>query len=195
MRKGGDFVVRGVGWQESRLVPPEARSVLRTLVNQRDTVRAHGLAAIYRKLEKRFRPLKSPPIPVDRILSIPSQDEYLRISREAVVTIGVNRVSTAHAPERRPLSYSRLRDIEAPMLGACYLTEWTAGLEELYELGTEIETYRTPEELAGKVDALKKDPARRRGLRERGQKRALANHTAARSLQRISGLVAGLKVP
>ena len=33
------------------------------------------------------------------------------------------------------------------MLGACYLTEWTAGLEHMYELGKEIETYRTPEEL------------------------------------------------
>jgi spore maturation protein CgeB len=105
--------------------------------------------------------------------------------REAAVTIGVNRVPTARASNHRPLTYSRLRDLEAPMVGACYLTEWTAGLGELYELGTEIEAYKTPEELAAKLEALKRDPARRRGLRKRGQRRALEDHGVARSLKRI----------
>ena len=41
------------------------------------------------------------------------------------------------------------------MLGACYLTEWTEGLEHMYELGKEIETYRTAEELTSKLSELR----------------------------------------
>ena len=44
-----------------------------------------------------------------------------------------------------------MRDIEAPMLSACYLTQWTEGLEDLYELGEEIETYNSVEEMANKI--------------------------------------------
>lgn len=194
LREGGNFVVRGAGWQESSSALPKAQSLLRTMVNQRNTIRTHGFTALYRKLEKRLRPLTPPPIPVDRILSLPSREEYHRISREALVAIGVNRVPTAFAPEHRPLSYSRLRDLEAPMLGACYLTEWTAGLSELYELGTEIETYRTPEELVAKLEALKKDKVHRRTLRERGQKRALQTHCIPRSLDLIVRHVTGRRV-
>lgn len=77
------------------------------------------------------------------------------------------------------------------MVGACYLTEWTAGLEELYDLGTEIETYRTPDELVGKVRELQRDRARRRVLRQRGQQRALGEHSVARSLKRIAQRLTG----
>jgi spore maturation protein CgeB len=71
------------------------------------------------------------------------------------------------------------------MLGACYLTEWTDGLEHLYELGKEIETYRTAEELTGKLSELRKDAVRRRAMRQRAQRRALAEHTVGRSIERI----------
>jgi spore maturation protein CgeB len=102
-----------------------------------------------------------------------------------VVTIGVNRVPTANRSPYRPLVYSRLRDIEAPMLGACYLTEWTEGLEHMYELGKEIETYRTAEELTTKLSELRLDPERRSAMRERAQRRALSDHSVARSIARI----------
>ena len=72
------------------------------------------------------------------------------------------------------------------MLGACYLTEQAPGLEDLYEIGTEIETYGTVLELVSKAERLQKDPARRRSLRELGQRRALAEHTIGRSLERMA---------
>ena len=71
------------------------------------------------------------------------------------------------------------------MLGACYLTEWTEGLEHMYELGKEIETYRTSEELTSKLSELRKDALRRRAMRQRAQCRALADHTVGRSIERI----------
>lgn len=71
------------------------------------------------------------------------------------------------------------------MLGACYLTEWTEGLEHMYDLGKEIETYRTAEELTSKLSELQLDPARRGAMRKRAQRRALSDHCVARSVARI----------
>jgi spore maturation protein CgeB len=65
------------------------------------------------------------------------------------------------------------------------LTEWTEGLEHMYELGKEIETYRTAEELTGKLSELRKDAARRTAMRQRAQRRALAEHTVGRSIELI----------
>jgi spore maturation protein CgeB len=103
-----------------------------------------------------------------------------------MVVLGINRVPSLVASDRHPLVYSRLRDIEAPMLGACYLTEWTAGLERLYDLGKEIETYRTAEELTAKLSELRADPERRISMRARAQRRALAEHSVARSIELIA---------
>ncbi len=72
------------------------------------------------------------------------------------------------------------------MMGACYLTEWTGELERLYELGEEIETYRTAEEMVEKIRELETDTAKRRRLRCQGQKRALSDHTIAKSINNIA---------
>ena len=77
----------------------------------------------------------------------PNDLEYVEITQQSMITLGVNRYPSFRYPLNKPDTYSRLRDLEAPMLGACYLTEWTEGLDDLYELGTEIETYKTAEEM------------------------------------------------
>jgi len=185
---GADLVVRGPGWEpqaEDRAATKQPRSVRKMLANQLGLIRREGLAALYFKLENRLRPASAPAIPRSRVRGAVSEAEYFRISREAEVTIGVNRVPTVKASHRRPLLFSRLRDVEAPMLGACYLTEWTEGVERMYELG-EVETYRTPEELSGKLAELKRDPHRRRSMRERAQRRALHDHSPGRSMVRIA---------
>jgi hypothetical protein len=195
LHAGADFVVRGPGWTSSAegatMPQGPVRATAEMLANQWGVVRAQGFIALFRKLENCLHPLDPPPLPAARVRSAVFGHEYFRVTREAMVTIGVNRVPTARASNRHPLTYSRLRDLEAPMLGACYLTEWTAGLGSLYEVGVEIETYKTPEELVAKVDELKGDRVRRRALRERGQRRALSDHCVARSLKRIAAHVTG----
>jgi hypothetical protein len=191
LQAGADFTIRGAGWGDDASTassrPPGSRSLSKILANQLATVRSHGLTALMRKIEHRVRPLPYLPIPESRIRAAPvGEDEYFRLTREAMVAIGVNRVPTARASNHRPLVYSRLRDIEAPMLGACYLTEWTSGLDSLFEQGGEIETYRTAEELSGKLAELKKAPARRLSMRKRAQLRALNEHSVRRSINRIA---------
>ena len=182
---GADFMVRGPGWKGSVDAPPASLRPRQVLRNQVALFRTHGARAIYHKLGRRLRPLRPPQISGARTAPGVAHAEYVRITRDAIVTIGVNRVSTARASLRRPLVYSRLRDVEAPMLGACYLTEWTAGLEQLYDIGTEIETYRTPEELAETLTRLARDSARRQTMRKLGQRRALTEHSVSRTLHRI----------
>jgi len=186
---GADFVIHGVGWLAEESAAGKSkhdRTIGRILQNQINLVRERGWIALTRKLDARLRPLRSPPILPVHLGSAVSDAEYIRLARESIVTIGVNRVPTATRSPRKPLVYSRLRDIEAPMLGACYLTEWTAGLERLYELGAEIECYRTADELSEKLNELRRDPARRAGMRARAQTRALSEHSVARSIARIA---------
>ena len=72
------------------------------------------------------------------------------------------------------------------MLGACYLTEWAPGLEDLYDPGTEIETYRDAGELMEKASLLGREPGRRANLRRLGQRRALAEHSLIRSIGQLA---------
>jgi hypothetical protein len=191
LQAGADFTIRGPGWvnesQATVLKPADARPLSRLIANQLATVRNQGLTVLIRKIGNRVRPLRHVSIPASRICTAPiGDDEYFRITREAMVTIGVNRVPAPRASNHRPLAYSRLRDIEAPMLGACYLTERTEGLGSLFELGDEIETYGTAEELSGKLAELSKAPLRRMNMRKRAQRRALNDHSVGRSIDRIS---------
>ena len=195
LHNGAEFVIRGYGWTnekgKSAADTKPQRSFPNTIANQIKLIRSHGVRGLSCKIANRVRPLMPPAIPDSKVFAPVSNEDYLRITREAVVTIGVNRVPTTNRTNRNPLTYSRLRDLEAPMLGACYLTEWTEGLGQLYELGTEIETYRTPEELCAKIAGLKQDPARRCQLRKRGQKRALADHSVATTLEKIARRIKG----
>ena len=188
LQGGADFVVRGPGWLGNRDAMNrslQARSVACVVNNQIDLVRRHGFGGLLKKLEARLRPLRPPSIRQSQVGATLFGADYIRVTREAMVAIGVNRVPTANRSLHRPLVYSRLRDIEAPMLGACYLTEWTEGLEHMYELGKEIETYRTSEELTSKLRELCRDPVRRGAMRERAQSRALSDLSVARSIARI----------
>src|SRR5262249_33721490 len=137
------------------------------------------------KFEKYIRPLPRTPIAAHRIRGKLADSEFLRVMQQSTVTIGINRVHTPRRSIRNPVAYSTLRDLEAPMMGACYLAEWTEDLRHMYDLSSEIESYRTPEELAEKLAGLAQDPARRRRLRRLGQQRALTELSVPSSLQKI----------
>jgi hypothetical protein len=115
----------------------------------------------------------------------PAFEDYNVLTAESMITLGVSRYPSFRFPLLKPDSYSRLRDIEAPMLGACYLTEWTEGIDELYDIENEIAVYRTVEELIEKAKELQADIGKRKKIKINGQKRALADHTIPQSLNKI----------
>lgn len=190
--------IRGSGWQGDPIPskPDMPVSWSARWANWLDLGRRQGPAAVGRRLLAHVRPempetfdftswLKPQPI---------GEPDYRAALAECAVSLGINRFFSFAAPANRPGIYSRLRDIEAPMLGACYLTEWTDDIPRLYEAGKEIETYRDSAELIGKARELLADPERRKRLRAAGQRRALAEHTVGESVKRVT-LALGLKEP
>ncbi len=179
--------LHGAGWQpDGAATAPTASGIGRTIANQFAFLRRHGVRGLaMRETYRRHRP--RPREWIKRCWQPALQgNEYARVTRESRVVIGVNRYPSFRHSFSQPGRYSRLRDIEAPMLGACYLTEQAPGLDDLYEPGREIETYANAAELAEKAMSLARDAARRASLRRLGQRRALADHTLARSVARIA---------
>ncbi|SDS63931.1 glycosyltransferase [Opitutus sp. GAS368] len=186
VERGLPLRLHGAGWRDggTTSAPPRG-SPWRTLQNQFAFLRDHGLRGLaMRATYQHHRPRN--PAWIDRCWQ-PALlgDDYFRGTRESAVVIGINRYPSFRHSFSHPGRYSRLRDIEAPMLGACYLVEKAPGLEDLYEPGREIETYDNAAELVEKAGRLARDPGLRAGLRRLGQRRALSDHTLARTLTRI----------
>lgn len=184
--------IRGKGWEPAAVsAPPHPSGSI--LANQWSFVRQHGLAAWFGKFSRRSA-APVPPPPAAWLGGPVSRDEYLRLTRESAVTIGVNRYDSPRLRPGEIATYSRLRDLEAPMLGACYLTEWAPGLDRLYDLEREITTYRDEADLAGQLRALLADAPRRRRMRAAAQARALREHTVGPTLKKIAAAL-GLPEP
>lgn len=83
----------------------------------------------------------------------------------------------ADGPGSRLIPHVRLRDFEAPMCRTCYLTGHTDEITEFYDIGREIDTYRTREELIDKTRFYLANPDAADRLREGGYRRALSSHT------------------
>ena len=191
--RGLSLRLYGDGWRPSGLgTGPAPRTLRGTVANQFAFLHMHGLRGFAMRATYQFH-RQRPGNWIDHCWQPALQgDAYFRASRESQVVVGVNRYPSFRHPFSQPGRYSRLRDIEAPMLGACYLTEWAPGLADLYDLETEIATFRDAAGLVEEVARLRADPGRRQSLRRLGQRRALADHTLARSVRRIADKL-GLK--
>jgi hypothetical protein len=183
---GLQLKLHGEGWRSGgRTATRPTHSFGRKIANQYSFLRTHGLRGF--AMRATYQLHRSRPADwIDRCWHpAEHREDYFRATRESQVVIGINRYPSFRHSFFKPGRYSRLRDIEAPMLGACYLTEWAPGLGDLYDLKTEIATYRDPAELVEQTARLQREPARRQSLRVSGQRRALSDHTLARSLERI----------
>lgn len=192
IRLGAEISIAGAGWRgqreegDARGSEPQ-EGLYRLLRNQSSFIRQHGLAGWFLKFESVVHPLPQIPIPEESLRGAVSGTEYVRLIQQSRIALGVNRVQTFRRSLHRPLTYSRLRDVEAPMMGACYLTEWTESLSRFYDVGHHVEAYRTADELIEKINALLADPQRRRQLRAQGQEHALRELSVPRSLQKVTG--------
>lgn len=188
-----DLKIYGAGWlkteEEFHLTKKAKANYLLTAKNQVNFILKFGLSAYYEKLSQ-----SKAAIPLSLKLQTQLRgkitfEKYTEITKQSLITLGVNRYPSFAHPLKKPNTYSRLRDIEAPMLGACYLTEYTLGLENMYELGSEIETYKSTEEMISKIVELKNDVKKRSLLRVNGQKRSLNDHSIKTSLLKISNFL------
>ncbi len=103
-------------------------------------------------------------------------DELIRMYSRSQISLGFSTVGSSHLGSS-PVTQLRLRDFEAPMSGALYLTEYSDGLEEMYEIGQEIAVFRSAQELADKSRFFLWHPAEAERMRRAGRERALRQHT------------------
>lgn len=180
-----NLAIYGSGWQTGEEVRVIVDSANSKLYNQFSFIKKYGLVAYIRKMCQRNYTLAYCTPLTNCLRSKPSFTEYVEITQKSMITLGINRYPSFSFPLNKPDSYSRLRDIEAPMLGACYLTEYTQGLEGLYDFGNDIETYTTETEMIEKINLLKKDEDLRLKLRLNAQKRALEYLSINKSLEKL----------
>jgi spore maturation protein CgeB len=181
-----DLVICGNGWISNHSSKTTGyNSFLRKVLNQLTFVSKHGLASYRRKLSQRNLHLPFSENLRDHIGIKPNFEQYIALTRESSITVGINRYPSFRFPLDQPDTYSRLRDIEAPMLGACYLTEYTTGLEDLYDLEKDIQTYSSAEDFVFQVGRLLKDDDKKNQLRESGQRVALTNLSIPATLKKI----------
>jgi len=89
------------------------------------------------------------------------------------------------------ISHVRLRDFEGPMCRTCYLTGHTDEITEFYEVGKEIDTYLSAEELVEKAQFYLRHPEAAEKLRSAGYRRARQDHTWQRRFEQLFRFVFG----
>lgn len=101
------------------------------------------------------------------------------------VVLNLSNVWSDARPGSTLVPHVRMRDFEAPMCRTCYLTGHTDEIGEFYEIGREIETYRSPDELGDKTQFLLSHPDAAEKMREAGWQRARRDHTWQRRFEEL----------
>ena len=180
------LAVHGNGWAgERHTAITQNDTIFDKAINHLMFLKKHGFIAYSRKINQRSYKQDTSELLQKYIGKKLSFEEYTNLTAKSWVTMGINRYPSFNYPFKKPNVYSRLRDIEAPMLGACYLTEWAPGIEDMYDTETEISTYRTAAEFTEKAGILMADKAKRDIKRKNGQKRALSALSVPASINAI----------
>ncbi|MBI4032677.1 glycosyltransferase family 1 protein [Candidatus Berkelbacteria bacterium] len=82
-----------------------------------------------------------------------------------------------------------MRLFEATGVGTMLITDWKKNLGEFFEPGKEVETYRSPEELADKVRYYLSHDSARAKIARAGQRRTLREHTYARRMKELDRIL------
>lgn len=172
----------GAGWQaRKRLTWQTTKAGLALIEDER----WDGVSRIIRQ---RLRRKAAPPATVTAETIVDTLDTSAfggprLLQRDLIRMFSQSRVSLGFAtsdnlssgPRRR--THLRLREFEAPMSGALYLTEYQPELDEYFEVGKEVLCYRDPDDLLEQVRYYLARPEEAERVRRAGYRRALGEHT------------------
>jgi spore maturation protein CgeB len=108
--------------------------------------------------------------------------EWVRAYNAASVVLNISH------PQERDISLP-MRVFEALGCEAALLTTWSPLAEQFFQVGEELETFRTSEELREKVRYYLDHPAKRRHMAQRGHARVYAEHTYAHRMRELIRVV------
>jgi hypothetical protein len=159
---GVDLQVRGWGWKES-LAPNSAP--IRT-----------PSALIKGAARTAIRALLGP-----RAGGYLDDDTMLKELQQSAVVLGLNE-GGAGADTRH---YMKLRDLEFPGMGCCYLTQHHVDLAKVFELGKDIFAFQSPWEASRLAKDLARHPSECRAIGHRARTRVLGEHTWSTRLPQL----------
>ena len=113
-----------------------------------------------------------------------SDAEYVALFSESKVSLGFLVLGDSHRT-RRPLRQVRLREFEAPMAGAFYVTEYLEEIGLHYEIGKEVVCFRSGDELVSLCRHYLKHDEERERIRRAGEARARRDHTWSRRFEAL----------
>jgi len=111
-----------------------------------------------------------------------SDEQYVALFSESRISLGFLVLGDTHRTPR-PLRQIRLREFEAPMAGAFYLTGWLDEIALHYEIGTEVVCYRSRGELVDLSRYYLANDTERETIRRAGYERARRDHTWRRRFE------------
>ena len=148
----------------------------RVVTNQYELIQEFGVYGLYRKVQNMYLVHRHAPETKQCYRGGVTDQQMVRLYSEGKVTLGINRLFEIAFP-RAKVKYSKIRDFEAPMAGACYLTEHCTDLEKNYEIGKEVWTYDSEDDLIDKSKELLSHYKLRAELKAAARKAALERHT------------------
>jgi hypothetical protein len=104
------------------------------------------------------------------------QHDLVRMFSQSRISLGFATAGESHLADKR-LTHLRLREFEAPMSGALYLTEHQSELAEYFELGKEVLTYTDRDDLLARVRFYLAHEEQAEQIRRAGLERARREHT------------------
>lgn len=78
-----------------------------------------------------------------------------------------------------------LRLFEATGVGSCLITDWKENMKDLFDLDTEVVTYKSVEECVDKIKWLTNNPLEMKKIAQAGQKRTLRDHTVEKRVEKV----------
>jgi len=156
-RKGIDVHVRGPGWEKALM--PNKRGIIN-------------------EVKSKFGLNKSV-LPKTNVGGPLSDEQLIKMYSRSIISLNFSEVvvSDEKYDPGAIKRHIRLRDFEAPMSGAFYITGYQDELKEYYEVDKEIVCYDTKEELLEKIRYYLKHPDEAEAIRIAGHNRALKDHT------------------
>ena len=102
-----------------------------------------------------------------------TQEEIIEIFNASKIVLGFATVG-----KNDDIYIIKGRDFEAPMCGSFYITSYHDELSEWYDIGSEIETYKSKEELLEKIKYYLKNDTEREKIANNGYLKCTQNYTS-----------------
>jgi hypothetical protein len=190
LESGMDLHVYGPGWRWGASTPLRAEAkrwlyLFRAVVSSGPAIQSRWSSALAEQdIRRRLSSLHTAHLhePV-------SDDELIALYSRSCVSLGILDVHDGHDASKRVIRHMHLREFEAPMCGALYLTGFTPELTEFFEPDREVLVYRDIDELIEQAQFYILHPGAGEKIRLAGLRRALADHTWHKRYEHLFSLI------